>query len=188
MSTEDIMSEQLEECESLRRVAEPDHDDEPMLAFPRQDRPLILPPAQPLKFEPALALLVDEPEAEEPDEDAKPTPSEPQKHYLSVEAVNRTHEISIQCSNPEEESKEHLLATVEEASDEDNFSVHSCDGTLNRVTVGIQTNEAHFRRIERTAEFARRRQERLESTDWALSPIFDEIVFAKEKRSIGGRK
>lgn len=28
----------------------------------------------------------------------------------------------------------------------------------------------------------------MESTDWALSPIFDDIEFAKEKKTIGGRK
>ena len=28
----------------------------------------------------------------------------------------------------------------------------------------------------------------MESLDWAFSPIFDEIHFAKEKKSIGGRK
>mmetsp|Transcript_28915 Transcript_28915/g.38549 ORF Transcript_28915/g.38549 Transcript_28915/m.38549 type:complete len:82 (+) Transcript_28915:1613-1858(+) len=59
---------------------------------------------------------------------------------------------------------------------------------MNKVTVGIQTNDAHFRKIERTAEFERKKQEKMESTDWALSPLFDDIHFAKEKRTIGGRK
>lgn len=45
-----------------------------------------------------------------------------------------------------------------EPSDDDNFSVHSCEGAINKVTVGIQTNEAHFRKVTRTAEFARMRQ------------------------------
>ena len=65
--------------------------------------------------------------------------------------------------------------------------MHSCEA-VNKVTVGIQTNEAHFRKVVRTEEFARLQQEKMESTDWALSPIFDEIAFAKEKKSIGGRK
>ena len=54
--------------------------------------------------------------------------------------------------------------------------------------MGIQTNEAHFRNVTKTDEYDRKRQERIESTDWALSPLFDDIVFAKEKKTIGGRK
>ena len=54
--------------------------------------------------------------------------------------------------------------------------------------MGIQTNEAHFRNVTKTDEYQKRRQERIESTDWALSPLFDEIAFAKEKKTIGGRK
>ena len=59
---------------------------------------------------------------------------------------------------------------------------------MNKCDVGIQTNEAHFRKVEKTEEFARKKQERLESTDWALSSLFDDIAFAKEKKTIGGRK
>ena len=44
----------------------------------------------------------------------------------------------------------------EEPSDEDNFSVHSCEAN-NKVEVGIQTNEAHFRNVEKTEEFKRKR-------------------------------
>lgn len=66
--------------------------------------------------------------------------------------------------------------------------MHSCEGVVGKVTVGIQTNEAHFRNVVKTEEYQRRRQERIESTDWALSPIFDDIAFAKEKTSIGGRR
>ncbi len=95
--------------------------------------------------------------------------------------------MSIQCDNPEEESKA-LTVIQEEQSDEDNFSVHPCEGVINKVTVGIQTNEAHFRNVERSKEYEKKRQEKLESIDWALSPIFDEIHFAKEKKTIGGRK
>jgi len=98
--------------------------------------------------------------------------------------------MSVQCCDPVEESKEEVYRrlAVDEESDEDNFSVTVCQGTVNRVDVGIQTNEAHFRKVERSEEFARRQQERLESMDWALSPIFDDIAFAKEKKTIGGRK
>ena len=93
---------------------------------------------------------------------------------------------------PPEESKDQLnnsyLETIdEEPSDEDNFSVHSCE-INNKVEVGIQTNEAHFRNVVRTPMYQQQRQEKIESTDWALSPIFDEILFAKEKKTIGGRK
>mmetsp|Transcript_28915 Transcript_28915/g.38548 ORF Transcript_28915/g.38548 Transcript_28915/m.38548 type:complete len:166 (+) Transcript_28915:821-1318(+) len=34
MSTEEIMSERLDECETIAKVPEPDHDDEPVLAYP----------------------------------------------------------------------------------------------------------------------------------------------------------
>ena len=74
----------------------------------------------------------------------------------------RTHEMSIQCDVPEEEikeeeeTKEGLFVIEEEPSDEDNFSVHSCEAN-NKVEVGIQTNEAHFRNVEKTDEFKRKR-------------------------------
>ena len=118
---------------------------------------------------------------------------------MTVEDLFKTHEMSVQCDGPEveeeakEESKQEqppqqLSTILEEASDDDNFSVHSCEGAVGKVTVGIQTNEAHFRKITKTDEYQKRRQTRMESTDWALSPIFDDIAFAKEKKSIGGRK
>lgn len=44
-----------------------------------------------------------------------------------------------------------------ELSDEDNFSVHSIEGVENKLTVGIQTNAAHFRKMERTAEYVRQK-------------------------------
>ena len=86
-------------------------------------------------------------------------------HYLHPDDVEKTHEMSIQCDDLPEESKEEskqydslpLPVIDEEPSDEDNFSVHSCEGTNNKVTVGLQTNEAHFRNVERTAEFQRKR-------------------------------
>ena len=111
---------------------------------------------------------------------------------MTPDDVFHTNEMSIQCDNPEEESKieetKQALSTIgEEPSDEDNFSVHSNDA-MNKCDVGIQTNEAHFRKVEKTEEFARKKQERLESTDWALSSLFDDIAFAKEKKTIGGRK
>jgi hypothetical protein len=54
--------------------------------------------------------------------------------------------------------------------------------------VGIQTNEAHFRKVTQTEEFLQTKREKMESLDWTFSPIFDEIHFAKEKKTIGGRK
>lgn len=75
----------------------------------------------------------------------------------------------------------------EAISDDDNFSVHSASAP-NKVTVGIQTSEQHFRKVEKTQEFLRKQQERMESTDWALSSLFDDISFAKQKKTIGGRK
>ena len=72
-------------------------------------------------------------------------------------------------------------------SDDDNFSVHSASAP-NKVTVGIQTSEQHFRKVEKTQEFLQKQQERIESTDWALSSLFDDISFAKQKKTIGGRK
>lgn len=53
--------------------------------------------------------------------------------------------MSIQCTNIEEESKDAALDG--EVSDEDNFSMHSVEGVANKVTIGIQTNAAHFRKI-----------------------------------------
>ena len=48
-----------------------------------------------------------------------------------------------------------VAAQQDEPSDDDNFSVHSFEGANNRLTVGIQTNEAHFRRITSSEEFER---------------------------------
>ena len=135
--------------------------------------------------------LLEQPAPEETTRVGMPTDTEPMEHFMSPEDLFKTQEYGTQCDNPgAEESKEEskaLSVIDEEPSDEDNFSVHSCEA-VNKVTVGIQTNEAHFRKVEKTEAFAKRRRERLESTDWPLSPIFDEIAFAKEKRSIGGRK
>ena len=58
---------------------------------------------------------------------------------MTVDDLFRTHEMSVQCDNPEviepeetkEESKQQVqqLSTIlEEPSDEDNFSVHSFEG------------------------------------------------------------
>ena len=63
MSTDEFMSEKLvDESETLQKVAEPDHDDEPVLDYPTQERPLVLPPSVPSKFEPPSAMLVEEPQ------------------------------------------------------------------------------------------------------------------------------
>ena len=72
-------------------------------------------------------------------------------------------------------------------SDDDNFSVHSAE-MPNKVTVGIQTSEIHFKKVEKTQEFQLKQKEKIESTDWALSSLFDDISFAKQKKTIGGRK
>ena len=45
MRIEEMMSEKLDEQESLTigRAKEPSHDDEPILTYPRQERPMVLP-------------------------------------------------------------------------------------------------------------------------------------------------
>ena len=90
-------------------------------------------------------------------------PEDSYTHHMVPDDLYRTHEISIQCDGPpeeevkeEEETKEGLFVIEEEPSDEDNFSVHSCEAN-NKVEVGIQTNEAHFRNVEKTEEFKRKR-------------------------------
>ena len=109
---------------------------------------------------------------------------------MSVQCDNPEAEMEVEPEETKEESKQvqQLSTILEEPSDEDNFSVHSFEGAVGKVTVGIQTNEAHFRNVVKTEEYQKKRQARIESTDWALSPIFDDIAFAKEKKSIGGRK
>ena len=42
---EDQIAEKLEEPEIIHRLPEPDHDDEPMLTYPKQTRPMLIPPA-----------------------------------------------------------------------------------------------------------------------------------------------
>ena len=64
-------------------------------------------------------------------------------------------------------------------SDDDKFSVHSEPAMKNRQTIGLQTSVQHFKKIEQTIEYQQRQQAKRESTDWALSPIFDEVSFAK---------
>lgn len=51
----------------------------------------------------------------------------------------KVHEMSIQCSNVEEEVKGELTRRELDGmqSDEDIFSMHSFSGTINRKTVGI---------------------------------------------------
>ena len=168
-----------------------------MLTYPKQTRPMLIPPTQPGIKEPSPVEQSAEPESGT----TLLTESEPERHFMTVDDLFRTHEMSVQCDNPEaemaveqEETKEEskqvqqLSTILEEPSDEDNFSVHSFEGAVGKVTVGIQTNEAHFRNVVKTEEYQKKRQARIESTDWALSPIFDDIAFAKEKKTIGGRK
>ena len=72
-------------------------------------------------------------------------------------------------------------------SDDDNFSIHSAS-TPNRMIFGIQTSEKHFNKIKKTPEFQLQKQQRIESIDWALSSLFDDISFAKQNKSIRSRK
>ena len=68
----------------------------------------------------------------------------------------------VRNSNPFEVAEEleerkgvdQAVGSDEEVSDDDNFSVHSA-GVANKVTVGIQTSEQHFRKVEKTQEFLR---------------------------------
>ena len=55
-STEDMMSDKLDEPDNIRRVVEPDHDDEPMLTYPRQEREMHMPIMPPSKFEPSSII------------------------------------------------------------------------------------------------------------------------------------
>lgn len=90
----------------LPKLAEPNHDDEPALEYPTQERPLVLPPSVPSKFEPPSAMLIDEPFALADDQIAEElSPSEPDIHYLKPSDIEKTHEMSIQCGNIDEESK-----------------------------------------------------------------------------------
>ena len=103
---EDILSERLDEPVILKRFSEPDHDDEPMLTYPKQTRPMLIPPKQPLQDEPRANAQSEEP-------DTGPlllTESEPERHFMRVDDLFRTHEMSVQCDPPgveeEEETKE----------------------------------------------------------------------------------
>ena len=60
-NTEEMWSEKLDEPEMFVKLQEPDHDDEPMLDFPKQERPLMVPPAMPKKNEPDSIVYPDEP-------------------------------------------------------------------------------------------------------------------------------
>ena len=136
-STEDMYSEKLEEPDMMLRLREPDHDDEPILTYPKQERPMLIPPSQPKDEEPAGVVCPDEPEAGS----TLITESEPERHFMTPEDLFRTHEMSVQCDNPDaeenkEETKQHLTTINEEQSDDDNFSVHSCEAVTKR-TVGI---------------------------------------------------
>ena len=91
MSTEDIMSEKLDEPDLIRRPSEPCHDDEPMMDYPQQERPLFLPPAQPDSNEP---YILDEAH-ESLDSEAPLKYADPRMHYLTPDDVLRTHEMSI---------------------------------------------------------------------------------------------
>ena len=123
-------------------------------------------PELPSKIEPATILFPAEPKSilwEDYGSQTEQIPNVSEIHmsYLDPDTIEKTNEISIQCDDLEEEIKieesKILLSPLpvieEEPSDEDNFSIHSFDAKPNKVTVGIQTNDAHFRNIERTEEF-----------------------------------
>ena len=66
-------------------MAEPDHDDEPALKYPRQERPMMLPPTLPSKFEPPTGMPAEEPELDLGSTDQMPLPTDPELNALSKE-------------------------------------------------------------------------------------------------------
>lgn len=87
---------------------------------------------------------------------------------------------------PEETKEGKVFITYDCSDEDDNFSQHAEPN--NQVSVGIQTSNQHFGKMEKTLEYKRKEQERIESIDWALSGMFNEITTAKSKTTIGGRK
>ena len=83
-----------------------------------------------------------------------------------MERVLNPPDFGTQCDLPydpapeevkgDEERKDGQLDTIEEASDEDVFSIHSEEGAPGKVTVGIQTNEGHVRKVAKTEAFKKR--------------------------------
>ena len=73
MSIEEFKSDKVDEDEQTRKADEPQHDDEPVLEYPCQERPLVLPPETPSKFEPPSAPYLDEPEPDMGEVEDAPT-------------------------------------------------------------------------------------------------------------------
>ena len=76
---------------------------------------MLIPPSQPKDEEPAGVVCPDEPEAGS----TLITESEPERHFMTPEDLFRTHEMSVQCDNPDaeenkEETKQHLTTINEE--------------------------------------------------------------------------
>jgi len=90
-NVEDFMSERLEEPEIIKRFPEPNHDDEPMLPYPKQTRPIQIPPAQPTKDEPKPIAYPEDPDGEP----TLLTEAEPERHFMTVDDLFRTHEMSV---------------------------------------------------------------------------------------------
>ena len=106
--TEELYAEKLEETEKVERAVEPNHDDEPILEYPKMATLFVLPPKAPSKFEEDSLIFLDEPLVDPTQKEGQPTQTEPASHFLTHDQVQRTHEMSVQCDNPEEESKEPL--------------------------------------------------------------------------------
>jgi len=51
---------------------------------------------------------------------------------------------------------------------------------LNMRTIGLQTSEIHFGKVQRTEEFRSRQTERDYSTDWVYSGIYGDLFGVKE--------
>ena len=65
------------------------------------------------------------------------------------------------------------------------MSTHRQD--TNKVSIGLQTNALHFTEIENSVEFQLLMQERMDSQDWALSCLYDDVAFAKVKHQLRQR-
>lgn len=109
---EDIFSEKLEEPEIIKKFIEPDHDDEPMLPYPKQTRPMLIPPTQPTKDEPKALSCPEDPEGGS----TLLTESQPERHYMTVDDLFKTHEMSVQCE-PLPEDEEGAQQEVEETKE-----------------------------------------------------------------------
>ena len=90
------MPDVIDECESIQRLAEPDHDDEGILEYPKQELTMGLPLSGPApdKNEPPMAVRADEPECDLTHEDEN-IAVDPKLHFLRPARVEKTSEMSI---------------------------------------------------------------------------------------------